>query len=864
MTPGRLPGSRWAHGWVSVILLALCLAGARAGVPTVAVGAEPRLNFSASAEIFIDASGAIGPEDISARPGEFRPVLPADLTSRYDNRVFWLRATLHNRNPEPVVRWLVLDSPRLESATLFQQSGGVWTGVETGLAVPRNRKPVAAIGVVLPLRLAPNERRDVLLRVHSRTFIDLDATLWEPLAFSNAQTGRIAIMATAFGGSLIAALISLFVFARLRQRSYLYFAALHLAFAMMVFGREGLWERFLWPADLVLPIQAHVLMVSIGVVSLIFLQRNFLEIDKLEPRWDKVFLALAAATAALIPGSFVDYPLCIRLSSMLGIAVATLSLFVVIRAWWRGNQAALHLLQGYGLAWSLEGLRAAGNLGLVDLPNLRDISVSWALLLATPLILLALIEQARKLNEQLLTSRELTRTKSEFLARVSHDLRTPLNTIIGYARMLARGSAGLSLQQGTTDIERSGLRLLDLIEDLLDQSQLDAGRLSLSVKALALQPWLAEIERAARLMAEAAGNSFVLVVDGALPAAVLTDGPRLRQILDNLLSNANRHTRQGQIALHCGVGPTTPEGRLQLSFAVIDNGEGIAPADLGGIFEPFHKGRTGLESSDRRASRLGLGLSIARDLSRLMGQGLTVASKLGVGTTFRFDIDCEQLAATVLAPGGATASAGRQFRRGKGLRVLVADDDPAALRSLRDRLEAQGLAAHGVRSGGALIAALAQQPQNWDLVITDQAMPDGDGWAVLRFLRQHHPTLPVVLMSAMAPQRPADLPAGVDFDAFISKPILEAALFDTLRAMLPPLASPPAAVAASHARPDASRRGELAALVRAGRVTAIQQWGRQLAQQHPEFASYAAEVEKMAQALDFDALELLADTTTLA
>jgi signal transduction histidine kinase/DNA-binding response OmpR family regulator len=833
-------------------------------VPPVAVGAEPHLAFSAGAEIFIDATGALGPEDVSARPGAFRPVVPADLAKSYDNRVFWLRATLHNRNPESVERWLVLDSPRLESATLFHRAGGVWTGIETGLVVPRSRKPVAAIGVVLPLKLAPTERRDVLLRVHSRTVIDLDATLWEPLAYSNAQAGRITITATAFGGSLIAALISLFVFARLRQRGYLYFAALHLSFAMMVLGREGLWERFLWPADLTLPIQAHVLMVSIAAVSLIFLQRNFLDIDKREPRWDRVFLALAAANVALFPASFVNYPACIRLASILVIIVAMLSLFVMLRAWWRGNQAALYLLQSYGLTWGLEGLRATAGLGLIKLPQLQDINASWALLLATPLILLALIEQARQLNEQLLASREMTRTKSEFLARVSHDLRTPLNTIIGYARMLGRGAAGLSVQQGTADIERSSLRLLDLIEDLLDQSQLDAGRLSLSVETLALHPWLAEIERAARLMAEAAGNNCVLVVDGPLPTAVLADGPRLRQILDNLLSNANRHTRQGQITLHCGVEPTAPEGRLQLSFAVIDNGEGIAPDDLERIFEPFQKGRTGHPSSDRRASRLGLGLSIAHDLSRLMGQGLTATSKLGVGTTFRFVIDCERVAGTGLAPAGATPSAERQFRRGEGLRVLIADDDPAALRSLQDRLEAQGLAAHGVRSGRALIAALADRREAWDLVITDQAMADGDGWSVLRFMREHHPTLPVVLMSAMAPQRPADLPADVDFDAFTSKPILETALVDTLCAMLPPLARQATAVTASQARPDAIRRGELAALVRAGRVTAIQQWSRLLAQQHPEFAAYAAEVEHQAHALDFEALEGLAGAAMLA
>ena len=877
--------SRWRwRSWLA--LLGLCLASAQAAVPPIAVGTEPSLDFTANAEILIDASGTLGPDEVAAGSAAFRPVVPADLKTSFDRRVFWLRASLHNRNAASAERWLVLDRSRLESVTLFQrQRGGGWTGVETGMAVPRSRQPVAAIGLVLPLRLAAHAQQEVLLRVHSQTLIALDAQLWQPTAYTAEQTPRLMLLAAAFGGSLVAAFISLFAFNQVRDRSYLYFACLHLSCAMWVLGREGVWGQILWPADWAMPAQVYVVAAAVASISAIFLQRSLLDLGQREPRWDRAFLGFATAFAALALASFADYTLCVWVFAWLGGIVAVLSIAFFVKDWRLGHAGALYVLLGYGLAWGLEGLRWAGSLGMFDAALAREISVTWALLLTTPLILLALTDQARRLNAQLLTSRQLSRTQSEFLARVSHDLRAPLNTIIGYARMLGRGAAGLTLKQGSADIELSGLRLLDLIEDLLDQSQLEAGRLSLNVKPLALRPWLAEIERAAQLMARAAGNTFGLVVDEPLPTTVLADGPRLRQILDNLLSNANRHTRQGQILLRCGAGPAQPDGHLHLSFAVIDEGEGIAPADLDKIFKPFHQSRPST-STDRRASRLGLGLSISRDLAQLMGGSLTVSSQLGAGAAFSLDILCRPLATPALAMADDRARQSSRSdhlaeprlmpeqrpRLSQDLGVLVADDDPAALRYVLDLLGAQGHAAHGVGSGQALVDVLKRHEQDWNLVLVDQAMPDGDGWSVLRFVREHYPRLPIVLMSAMDPLRPVDLALDVEFDGFVRKPMDAARMADMLRRLRSNFDAEAAAVRpagdalggssgepihqhGAQARPDAGRLGELLALVRGGRVTAMAQWGRELAQQQPEFADFAAEVQQAAQQLDFDALE---------
>ena len=333
------------------------------------------------------------------------------------------------------------------------------------------------------------------------------------------------------------------------------------------------------------------------------------------------------------------------------------------------------------------------------------------------------------------------------------------------------------------------------------------------------------------------------------------DAARLRQILDNLLTNANRHTRQGLIELHCSAEPTDQSNNLRLAFAVVDNGEGIAAAALEKIFESFYKGSATPNHNGQRASRLGLGLSIARDLTRLMGADLSVTSKIGVLTTFSFQIEVECVTITDEVP-AATAPAESYISGRNDLRILIADDNADDLNLLVDQLHSIGLQAHGVNSGQALIAALANN--HWDMVITDQAMPHGDGWSVLRFARAHYPMLPVILVSATALNRPADMPMHLHFDAYISKPFTAATLAHCLLPWLTPSANTALGTAAPVlTKPAQQQIEELAALVRAGHVTAILQWCSALSHQDPAHADYAKAVEQAAQQLDFDALEQL-------
>ena len=843
-----------------LFLLSSSLVQASTNTPTIVaataieIGNEPSQAFTSQAEIFVDESGTLDAQTVAALGNQFRPVTSADLKRHYDSRVFWLRATLHNASADKIERWLDIGHPRMESASLFLHGPQGWrSGGESGLSVPKNFKPVDAVGLVLPLTLADGESRQILLRVQSRTVLDLNARLWQPTALLRADDGRQLMIAAGAGGSLIVAFISLSVFARLRQWTYLYFSLLHVSTALMELGREGLWERYLWPATLALPIQVHVLVGLTVVLTLIFIQRDFLALRTTYPRWDRIFLGIAAMSVAIAQIGPFNYALWNEIWSRALLVTVVLTLFVSVMAWRRGDKTAGYLALGYGVAWVVEGLRAISNLGFVHLPFTHYTSLTWALLVAAPMFFLALSEQSRSLNAQLLLSRQSSQAKSNFLARVSHELHTPLNTIIGYARMLRRGSGRLSLQEGTSDIERNGLRLLAMIDELLDQSRLESGQLRLRPQVMALAPWLSEIERAGKIQAETAGNIFALNCQGEFPPGVLLDGARLRQVLDNLISNANRHTENGKIELGCKVSKAAAADQIALAFWVMDNGHGIAREEQQNIFEPFYQGQARPTSTERKRAGVGLGLPIARDLVALLGGELTLVSKPGVGSTFNFSLVCTVVAepvaplAPIQPPNQAKTPAALK------LRVLLADDDPQALCLLTDALESLGCSVDDVVNGQAAIVKLGLDATRWDLVITDQVMADGDGWAVLGFARQKCPGLPVILVSGMPKQRPADIPTDVDFDGFLGKPVVLSKLASTLTALRSRQAAQQML-----ARPDSRQLTDLLAMVRLGEVSSIEDWCVALRANQPQLSAYAQLVQKAAQQLDFAALEQLA------
>jgi signal transduction histidine kinase/CheY-like chemotaxis protein len=445
--------------------------------------------------------------------------------------------------------------------------------------------------------------------------------------------------------------------------------------------------------------------------------------------------------------------------------------------------------------------------------------------------------------------------KTRFLSSISHEIRSPLNAIYGYAQLLERGAG--SPQAGAADslkaakvIRRSSEHLSNLIEGLLDIAQVESGSLKLTREAIRLPAFLAQIIEMLELQASAKGLALTLDCPPGLPEFVRTDPKRLRQILINLITNAIKFTDEGAVTLKVHY-------RNEIArFEVIDTGIGIAPDDLERIFAPFERGA----GAALERSGVGLGLAITQALVQIMGGDIQVESQPGKGTRFMVRL---MLSKPLAPPTEAPASRSLTNYLGHRRTVLVIDDDAAHRDMLKGHLEPQGLrvltAAHGKQ--GIALASEAQP----DLVLLDVMLGHENGWRLAETLRERHgPGLRIVMLSGEVPQ-PDAMPAhGPANDLFVTKPFAVDPLLDLLAAQLalewpaaptragagaaaPPL---PAALAATAAR----HLGRIEELVRIGHVRAIESEIDAIAQLGPDAQNLVTEMRSHLDSFDLAAL----------
>ncbi len=403
--------------------------------------------------------------------------------------------------------------------------------------------------------------------------------------------------------------------------------------------------------------------------------------------------------------------------------------------------------------------------------------------------------------------------KSEFLANMSHELRTPLNSLLLLSRLLA-DNPGLNLTdkqiEFATTIHRSGSELLRLIDDILDLSKIEAGRVDVDPAPVDLAQVLGEVEQAFGPQAEDKGLELRVEVDADLPATITTDRQRLQQILRNLLANAVKFTGSGRVTLHIGAAapgtvhgvPALDAARTVIAFAVRDTGIGIPAGKLDMIFEAFQQADG---TTSRKYGGTGLGLSISKELARMLGGRIEVSSELGSGSVFTLllpdELPIVMAAAARMLPrrsaeaapsdpapldrapldpfggpilratvGGSTGVP--QKPELAGCTVLIVDDDVRNVFALTSALELHGLRVLYADNGAEGIRLLTVHPEV-DVVLMDAMMPDLDGNETTRRIRAlpQGQTLPVVFLTAkaMPGDRESSLAAGAT--EYVTKPV---------------------------------------------------------------------------------------------
>ncbi len=753
------------------------------------------LNLMPVAQIFEDTQAHLSLEQIAQRPdADFKAATASWPTQGYSRSAFWLKVQLSNSSTAACSRLLVVGAPRLEDIRVYQPGRVAHGGAAYPLAEwprPATRQPA------FPVSLAAGESTTVFVRVASNFQMLLEPELWSEPALLRSQQQTYLSDGLTLGIVLLVVPFGFIVGWILRSQLLTVNAGAVLSYILLTCILNGYLIH--WPSALGWTRELLTFASATSIVLFLAYMRVLLQVSQLPkiigwsywvPLLGCVFGRLWWLKADPVQGALIVQ---ISLMSFYGALLPTLFM-----AWRRR-------LAYSWMAWLVPGLLIGQLLMRLFFPQEQlpwqspqskyslSSTLPGVVLLVCTLIMevarsrnreknaLSTLDQQRQAEQERLEStvalrtsqlRESLAARSALMARISHDLRSPLVRIIDYARLL---HAGPNRDYQAT-IERNARQQLELIDEMLEFSRGELEQMQLTLAPGYLYGFLKEIADEAGFLAARQGNTFEAVLADDLPPLVEADFKRLRQILMNLLANAAKFTRNGQIRFEVSACPGASADTVELRFSVIDTGIGIDPQEFEQLLQPFRRGRNA-----QRYEGSGLGLSIVTQLLESMDSRLEPqATGQGSHFDFRLQLKCAQEhdLENGIVDNNVTPL------DGQGKHVLLVDDVEQNSEWLYDLLAGYGFDVSMAATGEDALGCLAEQPV--DLLISDQMMPGMDGWALLRQVRERWGDLPVMLYSAVPPRRPEDYPENLAFDAVLLKPADSRELLACVKALACP------------------------------------------------------------------------------
>ncbi len=730
-------------------------------------------------QVFEDTQASLSLEDVAQLPDtHFNPATSSWPTQGYSRSAFWLKVPLTNSSAVACSRLLVIGAPRLEDIRVYQPGRVAHGGAAYPLVEwlqPAARQPA------FPVSVAAGESVTVFVRVASNFQMLLEPELWSEPALLRSQQQTYLSDGLTLGIVLLVVPFGFIVGWILRSRLLTVNAGAVFSYILLTCILNG--YLIYWPTALGWTRELLTCASAVSFVLFLAYFRVLLQVSLL-PRvigWSYWLPLLGCVFGRLwwlkidpVQGAQIVQ---MSLLSFYGVLLATLFMA------WRKR------LSYSWMAYLVPGLLLAQLLMRLFFPQEQlpwqspetkyslSSTLAGVVLLVCTLIMevsrsrhreknaLSTLEQQRQAEHERLEStvalrtsqlRESLAARSALMARISHDLRSPLVRIIDYARLLHTGPN----RDYPATIERNARQQLELIDEMLEFSRGELEQMQLTLAPGYLYGFLKEIADEAGFLAARQGNTFKAVLADDLPPLVEADFKRLRQILMNLLANAAKFTRHGQIRFEVSAHPGTTADAVELRFSVIDSGIGIDPQEFEQLLQPFRRGRNA-----QRYEGSGLGLSIVTQLLERMDSRLEPqATGQGSHFSFRLQLKCaeEHDLENGIVDNNVTPL------DGQGKHVLLVDDIEQNSEWLYDLLAGYGFDVSMAANGEDALACLAEQPI--DLLISDQMMPGMDGWALLRQVRERWDHLPVILYSAVPPRRPENYPKDLAFDAILLKP----------------------------------------------------------------------------------------------
>ncbi|MBP3420698.1 MAG: response regulator [Lachnospiraceae bacterium] len=391
-------------------------------------------------------------------------------------------------------------------------------------------------------------------------------------------------------------------------------------------------------------------------------------------------------------------------------------------------------------------------------------------------ILSSSLERA-KLSEELAKAKEeaeaANKAKSKFLARVSHEIRTPINAVIGMNEMIIRESKEEEIQSYARDVKDSSVVLLNLINELLDSSKIESGKMELIMGDYDIRSLLNDIYNMMQIRAKQKNLQLVFEIDEQIPSGYNGDDKRIRQVLTNLLSNAIKYTEKGTVTLSLGC--TKENGEAILHYAIKDTGIGIKQEDIGKIYDEFQRFDI---SRNRHVEGTGLGMNIVQQFLKLMNSELQITSEYGKGSEFSFDLRQTIVDEAPLGNFRERLAQADNKKNGRtdyvlpNVKILVVDDSEINLKVFTGLLKQTQMQITAVLSGRECLQQLKEN--TYDLVFLDHMMPEMDGIETLHAIKEEKlcEGTPIIMLTANAIVGDKERYLQEGFDDFLSKPII--------------------------------------------------------------------------------------------
>jgi signal transduction histidine kinase/CheY-like chemotaxis protein len=777
-----------------LLLLMLCL-------PWLANAVEfdeftQSLPLGRTLQVFEDVSGQASVADVRAQAaaGNFKPHDKATLNAGYSRSVFWLKIDLQYRPTNPAAQrtWLLeLAYPPLDHLDLYlpDAAGNYQLVRQTGDALPFASREIRQNNYLFNLDFTPDQTQTVFLRLQSQGSIQAPVTLWSSTAYLEEQPVRLYVLGLIYGVLLGMLVYNLFIYLSVRDTSYLYYIVYIASFGLYQLSVNGAAVQYFWPDN---PWWANAATpFFIGCAGLFGSQfaRSFLQTAMHSRRLDRVLLALVAFSAVVVGLSLMtSYALALRLATALALTFTVVIFAAGIFAWLRGLRVARYFI----IAWSAFLLGGIVNTLMVlgYLPNVFLTMYSSQIGSAIEVALLSLAladrinamreQQAQTLldagqklevlNQQLARSNKL---KDEFLATLTHELRTPMNGVIGSLELMQTVDMDPELEQYQQTAAGSARDMMRMVNGILTLTELQAGKLKVAPSNFSLRGVIEALRVQFDGNASSKSLDFKVDVAPGVPDRLHGDSAKLAQCLECLLDNAIKFTRVGGLALRV-TGKTLDNDRMALSFAVIDTGIGFTDLGEATMYQRFFQ----LDGSmTREYGGLGVGLAICRQLVELLGGRLTHRSEPGSGSRFQLDVVFE-MPAPERPPVPLMAGDFTRLRLPQDCTVLLVDDNNINQLVMRGMLLKLGFRVRTADSGATALDCLQREP--FDAVLLDCQSPASDGVSVCCQIR----TLPgcaelPVFMIAQSVDRER-CPNGALID-YLSKPVkfedLQAALY---------------------------------------------------------------------------------------